>query len=164
MEQLFVDQPIWKVQITYQSGNSSQNKEINCLMKFTNGYHDNAISAHKFAASIGYAPQFFGIYSTPLGCTYKSFVFIEFINNAVHYHPEKHACLNTNIEQFLQQLHEKEFVHGDLRHNNVLVTEDRHFSIIDWDYSGNDCVFILLLIYLCNLYLIHLFNHILCSQ
>src|SRR5437016_6125807 len=39
------------------------------------------------------------------------------------------------VERSLQVLHSAQFVHGDFRDSNILVTEDRVY-VIDFDWSG----------------------------
>jgi len=93
---------------------------------------DSLIRGQRALASIGSAPELVGYTQIPPNWTVTV---SEFIADAEWYEstPER----DTNLVAALQCLHELEIVHGDIRHNNVLVLPNSsRVFLVDFDFSG----------------------------
>lgn len=62
-------------------------------------------------------------------------VVMEFIADARHFVAKQGGPAAVDLTRAVSALHESDFVHGDLREQNILVRDDRVF-ILDFDWSG----------------------------
>ncbi|KAE9394908.1 hypothetical protein BT96DRAFT_1022286 [Gymnopus androsaceus JB14] len=89
------------------------------IIKFTQRY---GLDAHQAAEKLGLAPELIGYEELPAG--WKM--------------PQKLQILCGRCwKERLAKLHVEGFVHGDLRAQNVLVS-DGDIKVIDWDFAGRD--------------------------
>lgn len=87
---------------------------------------------HNFAHSIGYAPKLFYCIRCPPNywmivmewCDARPITVNDIIN------------VQSHVESFLTQLHNKKFVHGDFRANNLLIGVNSRLIILDFDWAG----------------------------
>ena len=116
-------------------------------IKFTYQYGEDV---HKFCADKGCAPQLHAVQRLP-GDFYMVVMddigkdYID-LHSFVDDHPEilsssAYTDLKKNIQQFLEDLHQNGWVHGDLRSTNVMVRRsglDGSFLLVDFDWSGKN--------------------------
>ena len=116
-------------------------------IKFAHQYGENV---HRFCAEKGFAPQLHAVQHLPGGfyMVVMDDVGEEYVDlhSFVCDHPDilsgsAYVGLKESIGQFLEQLHQSGWVHGDLRATNIMVKKsglDGSFLLIDFDWSGKN--------------------------
>lgn len=126
---LQTDKLVWAAQ-------TSQNDSI--IIKFT---HQYCSDAHRLLAEAGFAPK---LYYADKEDSALEMVVMQHIKDAVFLSevPEFYrAQIHSQIRQALKLLHDNDFVFGDLRPPNILVTDDyQKVMLIDFDWSGKQGV------------------------
>ena len=113
---------------------TSRNESV--IVKFTQHYCTNA---HELLAKVGLAPILY--YADEEGSTEnRRMIVMQYVKGAVHINnvPSIHRPqVFDQIRRAVTLLHDNDFVFGDLRHPNILVTKDyQHVKIIDFDWCG----------------------------
>ncbi|RVD82678.1 uncharacterized protein DFL_007096 [Arthrobotrys flagrans] len=125
---LQADKLVWAAQ-------TSQNESV--IVKFT---HQYCSDAHRLLAEAGFAPK---LYYADENSTLQMIV-MQHIKGTVFLSevPESHrAQIHSQFRQALKLLHNNDFVFGDLRPSNILVTDDyQKVLLIDFDWSGKQGV------------------------
>ncbi|KAG2005497.1 protein kinase subdomain-containing protein PKL/ccin9 [Coprinopsis cinerea AmutBmut pab1-1] len=103
------------------------------LVKFSQTY---CRELHEYCSQRGHAPKLLGFERLPGG----------WYGIAMEYDPKmtfiqtKDDCvLKPTVERLMRGFHEEGWVHGDLRHCNILASEDRkRVWVVDFDWGGKD--------------------------
>jgi RIO-like serine/threonine protein kinase len=64
-------------------------------------------------------------------------VVMDFISDAVHFTAKQGGQAAEDLSRAVTALHDNNFVHGDLREQNILVRDGRAF-LIDFDWCGTE--------------------------
>ena len=125
---------------------STADRQTLCI-KFTHQYGEDV---HRFCTEKGHAPKLHSVQRLPGGffMVVMDNIGEEYID--LHSFLEDHreilsssayTDLKENIRQFLEEMHQNGWVHGDLRSTNVMVKKsglDGSFLLIDFDWSGKN--------------------------
>jgi serine/threonine protein kinase len=116
----------------------------NVVIKFVDRY---GFQVHKFLAEHQYAPQL--LYYGPIdpnGPSYGSLrmVVMEHVEGRTLFKIQQgllpishsHPFICPALNHILSLLHNHDFVHGDLRSPNIIITEENKIKIIDFDWAG----------------------------
>jgi hypothetical protein len=87
---------------------------------------------HNFAHSIGYAPKLFYCIKCPPN--YWMIVMEWYDVRPINMNDI--FCVQSHAKSFLTQLHDRKFVHGDFRANNLLIDANGRLVVLDFDWSG----------------------------
>jgi serine/threonine protein kinase len=105
------------------------------LVKFTQKYSEEA---HAHCASHGVAPELYAV--EQLGGGWMMVV-MEYLDEDMYTHmyelrASRRASLRTAVTDAVSTLHQGNFVHGDIRHVNMLVSRNNGVKLIDFDWAG----------------------------
>jgi len=126
--------------------NSTTNRQKLCI-KFTHQYGEDV---HRFCAEKGCAPKLYAVQRLPGGFYMvvmddigEEYIDLHsFVNNNQEVRSSSaYSDLKGKIQQFLEEMHQAGWVHGDLRSTNVMVKKsglDGSFHFIDFDWSGKN--------------------------
>ena len=106
------------------------------LIKFTRTYSKDA---HELLASSGFAPELFAVEDLPGGW---KMVVMEYLSGWVmlgEKSRKEQLKYKEKVKEALRIIHDRGFVHGDIRWPNILVSED-NVKIIDFDQCGQEGV------------------------
>ena len=115
-------------------GPEADAKEI--LIKFTRTYSRDV---HELLASNGFAPELFAVEDLPGGW---KMVVMEYLSGWVMLGEKSHEerlKYQEKLNEALRIIHDRGFVHGDIRWPNILVSED-NVKVIDFDNCGQEGV------------------------
>ena len=113
-----------------------QGEERKVIIKFADSY---GWSVHECLAEEGYAPtlvhhqQFGRFIAVVMDEVEHSVPIIDYVCE----NPDKLHIVKQQWRAILDTLRSKGFVHGDLRHQNILVEPSRKVKVIDFDWAGN---------------------------
>lgn len=117
-------------------GEISDTHEKICI-KFVQRYSHKA---HEFCASINCAPKLLGFEPLPGGW---HMVIMEDLNDYIDLFgsslaPDRVDAVKERLKEVLGQMHQKEFVHGDVRNVNVMVRNGPTLEVklVDFDWAG----------------------------
>lgn len=114
---------------------------VDLCVKFTQRYSKEA---HETLAELGHAPQLQGFTSLPAGWTMVVMDFLPYEQLFQWPSSIERQNLVESVRNIVQKLHDKGFVHGDIRDSNVLVKPKTSASdpdsvyLIDFDWAGKD--------------------------
>jgi len=106
------------------------------IVKFTHRYH---VESHRLLSNEGLAPTLHDVVFFPSG--WKAVV-MDRINPVLSFFrlritEERKQWILQNVERAITILHSSNYVHGDVRLPNILVSNDRVY-MIDFDFSGEE--------------------------
>ena len=114
------------------------------VVKFVDRYKSDV---HEFLAAHQYAPQL--LYYGPIDSNGPSYgplrlVVMEYVQGQTLFTIQQgllpitfsHPSIPATLNKIISLLHNKDFVHGDLRSPNILITEEEDLKIIDFDWAG----------------------------
>jgi hypothetical protein len=109
----------------------TEDSSVVCI-KFTRIY---SLEAHKACASMGFAPVVRG-FEEVLGGWYM--IVMDYIGEEFHHMKKPSVALYESISNRITQLHQKGYVHGDLRSRNIMVRKDgtEGMMLFDFEWSG----------------------------
>ena len=116
------------------TGPEADAKEI--LIKFTRTYSKEV---HELLASSGFAPALFAVEDLAGGWR---MVVMEYLSDWVMLGEKPHQerlKYKEKLKEVLRIIHDRGFVHGDIRWPNILVSED-NVKVIDFDHCGQEGV------------------------
>jgi hypothetical protein len=105
-------------------------------VKFTRTYSE---VVHKLLASSGFAPELFGVEDLAGGW---KMVVMEYLSDWVMLEEKPHRerlKYQEKLKEALRIIHDRNFVHGDVRGPNILVSEDS-LKLVDFDNCGTEGV------------------------
>ncbi|PRP85569.1 hypothetical protein PROFUN_06801 [Planoprotostelium fungivorum] len=103
------------------------------IVKVTHAYNTEA-----HMSCTPFSPQIRAVIKQPFGWTYVIMDYVMGVTPA-GIPEEKHTVVKENINKAIIKMHEKGFVHGDLRPCNILVRQQDCFVyIIDFDCNGKE--------------------------
>ena len=127
------DKAVFEALMEPASPTKASDVELRVAVKFTHSY---CKAAHHLLANRSLAPPLY--YCEKVESTGMHVVVMGLAKGISTERPNKHPTFIENLREAVQILHDADFVHGDLREPNVLVTEDGHIDIIDFDWCGKD--------------------------
>ena len=101
------------------------------VVKFSRKY---GLNAHEKLAESNLAPEV--ISHETLAGGWNAVVMKKVDGTAVSYLTSVSQETKNGLKEVLRVLHSANFVHGDLRPQNILVTGDQHVCVIDFDWAG----------------------------
>lgn len=105
------------------------------MVKFTQTYSK---VVHELLADEGFAPELFAVEDLVGGW---KMVVIEYLSGWVMLQEkpkEERPKYKEKLKEALSIIHGRNFVHGDVRCPNILVSEDGNVKFIDFDHCGMD--------------------------
>ena len=103
------------------------NQEVEVIVKFTEMY---GVNAHMYMASKQFSPKI--LHTGELKPKWKVIIMEKW--NLTEF--KANASNLKKLSDAIKELHNADFVHGDLRENNVFLTSDGNVAIIDFDWAG----------------------------
>ena len=113
---------------------SEESSGANLIVKFVESYGEDV---HRKLSDAAMAPR---LHAIETAHTFRMVV-MDFENNARIWDPvldSKDSEKTVQLQSILTKLKEGNFVHGDLRPNNLLVCSDGTVKLIDFDWAGQD--------------------------
>ncbi|KAF8517169.1 hypothetical protein BU17DRAFT_50191 [Hysterangium stoloniferum] len=115
-----------------------------CIKFLPPGSHfDSAIQVQKYAASKGFAPAILGVDFLSAGWTMV--VMEDLVDHYMPFQPSHRTDLEVReaLQAALESLHSKDYVHGDLRKENILVRSGTwhvpsRVKLVDFEWSGQE--------------------------
>jgi serine/threonine protein kinase len=107
------------------------------VVKFTRTYSE---TVHKLLASRGFAPELFAVEDLAGGW---KMVVMEYLSGWVMLGEkarQERLEYKEKLKKALSVIHEHDFVHGDVRWPNILVSEKDDINFVDFDHCGKEGV------------------------
>jgi serine/threonine protein kinase len=95
--------------------------------------HQYSKEVHEYCASIDAAPKLLGFEDMPGGWYMVVMTFIEGYDML---HESESLIPTDKIRAVIHQLHQRGYVHGDIRDTNVMVSSNGHVILLDFDWAG----------------------------
>ncbi|KAI0029557.1 hypothetical protein K488DRAFT_56095, partial [Vararia minispora EC-137] len=109
------------------------------VVKFTRTY---SCDVHAFCATRGRAPNLLAYECLPGGWIGVAMEFVDIRDHlAAAFQaasPDKRQGWRVDLRALIQELHEEDLVHGDLRAANIVVDNEGKIMLVDFDWGGHD--------------------------
>ncbi len=103
---------------------------VEVVVKFVRGRYGEAV--HRHLASLNFAPKLFTCCPLPGG--WYAVVMEKLIRFSVSFSDKAKQSLKKAVEK----MHESNYVHGDLREQNITVVDDETVRILDFDWADTE--------------------------
>ena len=132
-ERITTDQPDRAVFVASMKPESQAGEPDVVVVKFAYSYCE---AAHRLLDKISLAPRL--RYCDQVESIGMYVVVMDFVGGKHIVAPRQDQDFANKLRTAVQTLHDANFVHGDLREPNILVTKDGGMKIIDFDWCGKD--------------------------
>ncbi len=103
---------------------------VEVVVKFVRGQYGEAV--HKHLASFNFAPKLFTCRLLPGG--WYAVVMEKLKSSSASFSDKAKQSLKTAVKK----MHESNYVHGDLREQNIMVMDDETVRIVDFDWADTE--------------------------